>query len=338
MEQNITQFKDLPVTTAVHTVSNDVNKDGYHSYQIGNFRFERDTYFAHIHYPTGAHTMEIDHFLMDIMRDVAWGFFYGWLNFDQVFGTCNRYGAVDVYAGTYNGAYREAGTDYIERFDSNNLLECFRELLSNWVNEGFDPFKAPMETGTAVGVKNGNNDEALAFKRETAERMVGCVGDTPIRTDEGGTSVNRQFTDVNQDEPEIHAEPGFESEISAYNFFAYLSRSPVVWNPSICSVVKASAYCPTSEEHLLPVIHGNDRCEWFLQLSDEIIWETNDKLDGKPRARIVMKAGDVAVMPADISHAAWSAKRSMLLVWENMTPGLEQRYGTGELPPVPATF
>lgn len=338
MDQDIIEFKDLPVTNSEYIVSESVNEHGYHGYSIGQYRFERDEYFVSIHHPKGSHNMDIDHFLMDIMRDVAWGFFYGWLNFDEVFGTCNRYGAVDVYTGTYNGAYREAGSDYIERFDSNKLLECFKALLSDWVNAGFDPFKAPQETGTAVGPKNGDNDEALSFQRETAQRMVSLPGDTPIRTDEGGTPVNRHFADVEQDAPEICAEPGFENELGAYNFFAYLSRSPVTWNPSICSVVKASAYCPTTEEHTLPVVHGNDRVEWFIQLSDELVWDTSDKIDGAPRARITMKAGDVAVMPADIRHAGRSPKRSMLLVWENMTPGLEKRYASGELPPVPASF
>ena len=41
--------------------------------------------------------------------------------------------------------------------------------------------------------------------------------------------------DVPQDEPEVHAEPGFENEVHAYNFFAYVSRSDVTWNPSVCS-------------------------------------------------------------------------------------------------------
>ena len=48
------------------------------------------------------------------MRDVAWGFFYGYVNFDDVFGTCNKYSSVDVYAGAYNGEYRKAGVDLLE--------------------------------------------------------------------------------------------------------------------------------------------------------------------------------------------------------------------------------
>ena len=110
----------------------------------------------------------------------------------------------------------------------------------------------------------------------------------------------------------------------------------LTWNPSIVSVVKNSAYCPTSEEHILPIDHGNDRVEWFIQLSDQISWQVSDKQTGAPRAIVTMNAGDVSCMPADIRHRGFSPKRSMLLVWENLTPGLEKRYASGELPVVPA--
>jgi hypothetical protein len=98
--------------------------------------------------------------------------------------------------------------------------------------------------------------------------------------------VNRQFTDVPQDEPEIHAAPGFEGEVHAYNLFAYLSRSDVTWNPSVCSVVGDSLMCPTTEEQILPITHGNDRVEWFIQASDEIIWDVEDGGTGKLRAKV----------------------------------------------------
>ena len=48
-----------------------------------------------------------------------------------------------------------------------------------------------------------------------------------------------------------------------------------------------------------------------------------------------MKPGDVAAMPADIRHQGFSPKRAMLLVWENATPGLADRYDAGELSPLP---
>ncbi len=131
---------------------------------------------------------------------------------------------------------------------------------------------------------------------------------------------------------------GVEDEVVAFNLFAYLSRSDVTWNPSIVSVCKASLYCPTTEEYILPVIHGNDRVEWFVQLSDEIQWEVEDRETGAVRARVTMKAGDVAAMPADIRHRGFSPKRSMLLVWENATPELPQLYASGKMPPTPVTF
>jgi ribosomal protein L16 Arg81 hydroxylase len=56
---------------------------------------------------------------------------------------------------------------------------------------------------------------------------------------------------------------------------------------------------------------------------------------GHPRARVIMKPGDVAAMPADIRHQGFSPKRAMLLVWENATPGLADKYDAGELSPYP---
>jgi hypothetical protein len=333
-----TASTDLPTTTSVHSESDADPKNGYRKFAIGKFRFERDEYFARVKSPTGSHVADIEDFLRSMMRDVAWGFFYGWVNFDEVLGTVNNYGTVDLYMGTYNSAYREAGTDFVERFESQNLLACFKSMLKDWTNSGFDPFAAPLETGTARGPKNGNNDAAVDFQRELADRFVTLPGDSETRTDERGFPINRQFADITQEEPQVHAEPGFEGQIAAFNLFKYLSRSPVTWNPSIVSIVKSSAYCPTSEEHILPIDHGNDRVEWFIQLSDEISWRVGDKDSGAPRAVITMKAGDVSCMPADIRHKGFSPKRSMLLVWENLTPGLEKRYASGELPPVPAEF
>ena len=168
--------------------------------------------------------------------------------------------------------------------------------------------------------------------------MVAAPGDEPVRTDENGFPVNRHFRDVSQDKPQVLAEPGFEDEVVSFNLFAYLSRSDVTWNPSVVSVCKASLYCPTTEEYILPVIHGNDRVEWFVQLSDEIQWEVEDRETGALRARVTMRAGDVAAMPADIRHRGFSPKRSMLLVWENASPELPALYASGQMPPAPVQF
>ena len=67
------------------------------------------------------------------------------------------------------------------------------------------------------------------------------------------------------------------------NLFAYLSRSNVTWNPSVTlDRARRASLCPTSEEYILPIEHGNDRVEWFVQLSDEIIWDVKDKSTGAP--------------------------------------------------------
>ena len=66
--------------------------------------------------------MPIDAFLRALMRDVAWGFFYGMVNFDDVFGTINHYGEVTMFAGRFNDAYRDAGRDFSERFTSDALM------------------------------------------------------------------------------------------------------------------------------------------------------------------------------------------------------------------------
>jgi hypothetical protein len=314
------------------------NADGYRSFQLGGFHFSRDAYFAHIGWPKGHHQLPVDAFLRALMRDVGWGFFYGTVNFDDVFGTVNHYGHVDVFAGRYNPAFRDAGRDLTENFPAPQAMAVFKEMLLDWTNEGFDPYAAPAETGSAFGIKHGENRHALDRHREVASRMVGLDGDLPLRADANGHPINRGFADVPQDAPEVKPEPGFEGQLCSINFFAYLSRSDVTWNPSVASVVKDSQLCATSEEYVLPIAHGNDRVEWFLQLSDEISWDVSDKLTGKRRARVTMRPGDVAAMPADIRHQGYSPKRSMLMVWENNWSELPALVEAGKAPIVPVKF
>jgi hypothetical protein len=318
--------------------SGEPNHFGYRSFVVGEFTFSRDEYFAYVTWPTGRHVMSVDAFLRALQRDVAWDFFYGIVNFDGVVGTMNHYGTVDLFAGHFNDAYRKAELDHMETIETPALRESFKAMLSDWTNEGFDPFASPEETGSAFGPKHGDNDAAITRRRVTASRMVSVPGDEPLRADENGHPINRMFADVTQDEPELHPEPGFEGEVAAFNLFSYLSRSPVTWNPSIVSVCEHSLYCPTTEEYILPIIHGNDRVEWFVQLSDEITWDVEDRDSGAKRAKVVMRAGDVCAMPADIRHQGYSPKRSMLLVWENGSPEIPALVREGKLPSSPVSF
>jgi hypothetical protein len=144
-------------TLSTHTaISPPSNATGYRSYEAGKFKFERDEYFARIGWPVGSHTMTIDVFMRALMRDVAWGFFYGVVNFDGVFGTINHYGEVTAFAGRFNDAYRKAGRDYEERFKSDALMKIFKGMVKDWTNEGYDPFAAPLETGVPWGAKHGD--------------------------------------------------------------------------------------------------------------------------------------------------------------------------------------
>lgn len=326
------------MTATVETTASAPNAHGYREFILGQFSFKRDEYFAYITWPTGSHIMSVDAFLRALQRDVAWNFFYGIVNFDGVFGTMNHYGTVDIFAGRYNDAYRKAELDYTENIETSIIKGVFEDMLDDWTNETFDPFASPHETGSAFGIKNGNNVAAITRHRVTASRMVAVPGDEGVRSDENGHPINRHFRDVPQDGPQIEAEPGFENEIASFNLFAYLSRSPVTWNPSVVSVCKDSLYCPTTEEYILPIIHGNDRVEWFVQLSDEITWEVEDRETGAVRSRVVMRAGDVCAMPADIRHQGYSPKRSMLLVWENADPALPDLIASGKTPTYPIEF
>ncbi|MGA1170571.1 MAG: hydroxyquinol 1,2-dioxygenase, partial [Ilumatobacteraceae bacterium] len=80
------------------------------------------------------------------------------------------------------------------------------------------------------------------------------------------------------------------------------------------------------------------RVEWFIQLSDFISWDVQDRDSGSPRAKVIMKAGDVAAMPADIRHQGYSPKRSMLLVWENNSADLPALIASGKAPTYPINF
>jgi Hydroquinone 1,2-dioxygenase large subunit N-terminal len=320
---------------AVH--ASEPNAEGYREFTIGGFHFRRDEFFAHVTWPTGTHVMSIDAFLRALQRDVAWDFFYGTVNFDGVFGTVNHYGTVDMFAGRYNDSYRKAELDHVENFPTPEIRATFEAMLDDWTINGFDPFASPAETAKPFGVKTGANTAAVTRRRVTASRMVGVPGDEAIRTD-ATHPINRMFADVPQDEPEVHAEPGFEDEVCAFNLFAYLSRSDVTWNPSVVSQCKASLYCPTTEEYILPIIHGNDRVEWFVQMSDQIMWDVQDRDTGAVRAKVTMKAGDVAAMPGDIRHQGYSPKRSMLLVWENASPELPELIRSGKASVYPVDF
>ncbi len=104
-------------------------------------------------WPKGTHTIEVDRFLRAMVRDIGWGFFYGWIFFDDVFGTQNHYGTVDIFAGTYSKGHRDTGVDFLETFNTDDVRAAFETISVNWINEGYDPLRAPLETGSPLGAK-----------------------------------------------------------------------------------------------------------------------------------------------------------------------------------------
>ena len=316
------------------------NRHGYREFTLGKFTFSRDGYFAHIAWPKGTHMLPADAFLRAIQRDVAWGFFYGIVNFDAVIGTVNHYGNVDLFAGPLQRSVPQGRARLLRELpvradhprlpgDPGGLDERRRSI----------PSRRPQETGSRLRAQERQQqggDHAAPRDGQAHDRRARRRAD-PHATRAASRSIAASPT-CRRTRRRCTAEPGFEGEVVAFNLFAYLSRSDVTWNPSVVSVCKASLYCPTTEEYILPIIHGNDRVEWFVQLSDEIQWEVEDRDTGAVRARVTMRAGDVAAMPADIRHRGFSPKRSMLLVWENASPELPALYASGKMPPAPVQF
>ena len=186
---------------------------GYRSFQFGGFTFTRDAYFVHVHWPKGTHTIEVDRFLRAMVRDIGWGFFYGWIFFDDVFGTQNHYGTVDIYAGTYSKGHRDTGVDYLETFNTDDVRVAFETISKNWINEGYDPLSAPLETGSPLGAKQQEASGPLIRGFEPARRMLGLPGDVQPRSDETGHPVNRAFADLEFDQPDIEVEPDRKSVV-----------------------------------------------------------------------------------------------------------------------------
>jgi hypothetical protein len=311
---------------------------GYRSFQLGQFRFTRDAYFVRIEWPNCLKTMEIGHFLHVLARTLGQNFFYGWVYFDEVFGTVNHFDQVEVFAGKYSEAYTRAGVGYAEKLPVEEVRSVFEAIAADWINDGYDPMAAPVRVGTPYGPKG--KPSSATFKRgftPMPKRMLGMQDDTPPRVEQG-LPINPAFADMKLDLPELLPEPGFEAEIHAINVFDHIARSDVSWIPSITSVTRQHVYCMSSEEEKLAITHGNDRPEWFIQLTDEIHWEIMDNTTGAARGRVVMRPGDVCAMPADIKHQGYAPKRAMLLVVENGSPDLPEKYAKGLLPPFPVQF
>ena len=215
-----------------------------------------------------SHVLSVDAFLRALQRDVAWDFFYGTVNFDGVFGTVNHYGTVDMFAGRFNDAYRKAELDHIENFETPLIRETFKAMLDDWTNDGVRPVRQPGRDRQALrrqGRQQHRGRHPPPGRRQAHGRRARATSRSaptpPTRSTACSPTCRRTS-------PRSTPSPASRTRSRAFNLFAYLSRSRRHVEPVACvSVCKASLYCPTTEEYILPVIHGNDRVEWFVQLS-----------------------------------------------------------------------
>jgi hydroquinone 1,2-dioxygenase large subunit-like protein len=310
--------------------SNGVNDLGYRNFRLGGYEFERNAYFAIVHYPGGEYHIPVGEFLRAVQRDIGWNFFYGMVKFDEVFGTFNFYGkGVDCFLGKYNEAWQKSGKAYSEMFPNEQIITTFKAILEDWVPTEFNPWAAPRETGSPFGRKRGGPHPAIYRKRIVTSTMI----KTP-RTDETHP-VNEAFQGHTGVDGEMRIKPEYAEKFGLLNLYDYLARNDVTWNPEIVSAVEYSLFCPTTEEYILPITHGNDRVEWFLLLNGQVSMEIRDRDTGTLLAYLHMKPGDCTAMPADISHSLWAPERSMLLVWENGDPGLPEMIRLGQTPTAP---
>ena len=130
--------------------------------------------------------MSADAFLKALQRDVAWGFFYGMVNFDGVFGTVNHYGTVDLFAGRYNDAYRKAELDHLENFADPADRETFKAMLDDWTNEGFDPFAARTRPARPSAPRTATTARPSPATGSRPRAWSGCKGDVQLRSDDNG--------------------------------------------------------------------------------------------------------------------------------------------------------
>jgi hypothetical protein len=319
---------------------NETSGVAYKEFTLGRVKFSRDEYYVHLEYPKGSYSIGIEKFLRCTARNVQFRFFYGSILYDEIFAFETHYGDdVDIMIGCLHPAFVASGRDYRERLSLNEACETLKSLLLDWTPEEYDPLLPPVENGLPFGKKEGgDHDAALRHHRPNPERMVGLPGDEALRTEANGYKVHPSLSELVGRGPQIDVKPGYENQVHAFNFYDYLARQDYVWMPAVCAKVKHNWLCASVEENDMPLTHKNDRIEWFLMLSDQIIWDIMDGESGTPRSRVVMKSGDVACMPADIRHFGRAVRRSLLLIWENADPSLPAKIAAGEAPAYPQVF
>ena len=165
-------------------------------------------------------------------------------------------------------------------------------MLGDWTNEGYDPFAAPVETGAPGPQARREHAEPSSARASPPSAWWACPATCRCAPTCGHRSTARSPTC---------------RRTSRWSTPSPASRRQSA--PSTCSPISRARTSPgTRPSHGGPRepllsdhrgvhpagLHGNDRVEWFIQLTDEIVWDVADKKTGEPRARVTMRAGDVA--------------------------------------------
>ena len=211
-----------------------------------------------------------------------------------------------MFAGRYNDAYRKAELDHVENFETPLIRETFKAMLDDWTNDGVRPLRQP-----------GRDRQALRREARQQHRRPSPAAASPPSgwsacpaTSRSAPTPPTRSTACSPTSPRTspRSTPSRASRArSPRSTCSPTSAAPTsrgTRRSSACARTACTARRPRSTS--CRSIHGNDRVEWFVQLSDEIRWEVEDRDTGAPRAKVIMKAGDVAAMPADIRHQGYS--------------------------------
>ena len=189
---------------------------GYKSFTLGSFTFRRDEYFAHIEWTTRdgrplSHTMDAGNYLRALMRDVAWGFFYGWVNFDHVIGTVNHYKTVDFFAGSFSFINADQFVALMKATAANAAGYAFQLAMSAMCETCMAAIETLQKKVQELNQYFGNscqlaqgivNDTAAAmgFQRGSSASLINTAG--------GVADVFGSWTSSDGENPEVKAANG----------------------------------------------------------------------------------------------------------------------------------
>ena len=193
-------------------------------------------------------------------------------------------------------------------------MATFKAMLDDWTNRGFDPFAAPEETGTAWGRKDGNNTRRSSGCASPPSAWSACRATSRAQRRRRLSGQPPCSPTSTQDSARDPRRAGLRERGLRLQPF----RLPLALRRHVESVGRLGG----EGQPLLPDdggIHPADRCTATTASSGSCSSPTrssgrsSDKETGAPRARVTMKAGDVA--PCRPTSATRVSRRSARCCW-----------------------